>query len=1041
VFASFPKKYSQKKEMAALPDFLNPNKELFNPFRLVDKDKSQDVANMAQDDAKHDFESTYTDFGKKDIGTPLPPQVARSEENVVNETFGKSFKDNFVGKDSPDVPDLFIGPNRIPYAYRSIPYDESESKDIFEKLIKADELYFVIDAQSVSIKKKIIDAKQKLPARKNVTYILNKETVNDPAGKPNEDIKSIPGGISYDSKDINNPLTMSYPSFKIQPGLIELNSIKNNFYSNYDLTLQSIKKTGFLNKRTVVRLTFYKGTNAVKVLENAKQDNAKPTIKKQLASLFKKFGAAIRGENLVDFQIKLQQKRSGDWLQALSTLQPERFEKLKGTKIILITLDRVCLCYALNMGANVLFTTTKDEGDKKGVKYLTYFESVSERPTFESYRADFVNKYKDNLGKIKEKLDLIQTIYNERFGIIKRACDGILDILKADLPNEPDGRKRTYNNSQIDSEFKKIVILFYLYCILKAEKPTVPKIPSVLNENMNEDTYMKDKYIIDSAIDYLNLFNINFNTGTDAAKLEINNKYDTFFKVTGGTINYKDNETFVNLTKQLKTFNGSVKKTSESLDKDNLFFSIFLTHFSDAEGAVLKGKFAAALDILKEKVALDRHKTNFQEFISDIIKFCEIKSQEIRLDVSDVTNSVKQIKSIIIENQEDFTSDYHGASGEDSEEDKKVPENPRELTAPTTPLLNYYQAVNNDAAQGIIDVENHIYPRNEVRNMNGGGGLEMISEIKKYASLTKTYFGHSYTLVGVNSYIELYEMADKEYIEDYFDYSYEVRFAQAYVLLLDIVKKIYKEVYDSATEDKDLLRQSSSLNYFFLILHLFLYEILPNISSESQIEIKESVYKAFGSENTESYLGYDDIALGRTQDAVPTDPALNRKILDSLSKTSIFQTILKRFETELPKLPVLEQSKEACQTIVGEVVSALNAATQYSDIEVFLKEIGIPTAAAAVAAEPTAAAVEPTVDPATLEAAQSYFTYLMQAMSPIQQEQFLKKTVPKSSRFTTRRVLPLSRPIRVQGGSRKTKKQRSLKVNKTRKQRSKKTLC
>ena len=209
-----------------------------------------------------------------------------------------------------------------------------------------------------------------------INYLMTPEVVNDPAGKPNVNNKSLFGitdaGVrlnSYVQTDID---VMSYTKFDAKDP-----SPANNFFSTYDFTLSPIKQIFTKQKAekliTTLNITYDDGYKPLTdTIEDSKGENSITTVLGYLKQIMKKIIGNKSGkvDNAVNFNFnsKCQQKRGGDWFQGLSCLDardrtftqilPERGQPTKldaRCPIYLVTHDRIAAAYALLNGINVIY--------------------------------------------------------------------------------------------------------------------------------------------------------------------------------------------------------------------------------------------------------------------------------------------------------------------------------------------------------------------------------------------------------------------------------------------------------------------------------------------------------------------------------------------------------------------------------------------------------------------------------------------------------------------------------------------------------------
>lgn len=224
-----------------------------------------------------------------------------------------------------------------------------------------------------------------------IDYLMMPEVVNDPAGKPNVNNKTLFGlpdnGVRLRSfVQTDNDIT-SYTKFDENDP-----STANNFFSKYDFTLSPIKQIFTKQKAekliTTLNIKYDNGSAKplTDTIEDSKGENSITTVLGYLKKILAKIRDSATANASINFNFnsKCQQKRGGDWFQGLSCLDardrdftqilPERGQsrKLNSTcPIYLVTHDRIAAAYALLNGVNVIYIDYygrififKNNGDK-----------------------------------------------------------------------------------------------------------------------------------------------------------------------------------------------------------------------------------------------------------------------------------------------------------------------------------------------------------------------------------------------------------------------------------------------------------------------------------------------------------------------------------------------------------------------------------------------------------------------------------------------------------------------------------------------------
>ena len=220
------------------------------------------------------------------------------------------------------------------------------------------------------------------PSNFIIHYLMTPEVVNDPAGKPNVHNKSLfghanPNGLQLNSYVQRDPSPQFYTKFDAS----EPNP-SNNFFSNYDFTLSPIKQIYTKQKAekfiTTLDIKYDNGKNKplTDTIEDSKGENSITTVLGYINKLIKQITSSNDDLNdskmspiVFNFNSKCQQKRGGDWFQALSCLDVrnrtftqilpdnDRSEWVVPPKcpVYFVTHDRIAVAFALLNGVNVIY--------------------------------------------------------------------------------------------------------------------------------------------------------------------------------------------------------------------------------------------------------------------------------------------------------------------------------------------------------------------------------------------------------------------------------------------------------------------------------------------------------------------------------------------------------------------------------------------------------------------------------------------------------------------------------------------------------------
>lgn len=215
-------------------------------------------------------------------------------------------------------------------------------------------------------------------------YLMTPEMVNDPAGKPSINNASLfnqpSNGITMKSYIQINTENMSYSSFNSNDP-----STTNNFFSKLNFGLLPIKQIITAKKlsdrliSTLIVSLEEKGKKPlVDPIDDSKSENCITVVMGYLRTIMAKLSsnnAETKRIAQFNFNSKCQQKRSGDWLQALccqearnreyveilpATGRP-KFKLNQNCPVYFVTHDQIAAAYALLNGINVIyFSSTKE---------------------------------------------------------------------------------------------------------------------------------------------------------------------------------------------------------------------------------------------------------------------------------------------------------------------------------------------------------------------------------------------------------------------------------------------------------------------------------------------------------------------------------------------------------------------------------------------------------------------------------------------------------------------------------------------------------
>ncbi len=383
----------------------------FNPtFKGNDSFKAL-LAQMALSDAKHDFEKK----GAFDInvekqlrfGLPFSPDSVKALEE--DDLFGQVFTENRealfaeFARESGFPYTLKVKYGEEGLATHSVTgmriYDKEGNiiktgKEIIERL-NLNNANFIVDLDAIGF---MTALKTGPVAPYTVKYLLISESFNDPANRQGLDNavfkpKGKPSGITVSGllQYGGSPIIYSNWTDTIQQHY-------NDFYSKYTFQLSPV--LGPTDKESNVSLTITKPTGDKIFIDDPKTENAIGAIKAKITS----FIASILGRKksappptlpeseLFKANVRYQQKRSGDWLQALAVqdIVNRTFIDKNGDvapvtgETYFVTHDRIALIYAIITGVNAIFVHNINPKDKNrelaGTRWVYLFKAIKPAP-------------------------------------------------------------------------------------------------------------------------------------------------------------------------------------------------------------------------------------------------------------------------------------------------------------------------------------------------------------------------------------------------------------------------------------------------------------------------------------------------------------------------------------------------------------------------------------------------------------------------------------------------------------------------------------
>ena len=385
------------------------------PAMGTPQERNYKLSNLAASDAFHDFDTMGRLSAEnkalkenvlreiwidtKEMGTLDVPVDYKHEDDAFEDALGIPIHD--IKKPGPKRPltVLNAGKDSIEYEWRTVQvatksgadYVYEDSLELFEEIAGPGEstLYFMIDAINVNFYAALTNDRG--AKTKEVVYLSTRERTNDSAG--NRDLT----GYVQRSKDSKVQLKILRDELPTRVNYTPLERTSTNplalFNSVYTLSLENKPPT---KEGLDTSILIFKDANA-STLKTVVSQSGSATHESTVNSLYGKLVAFFKKRTAKDeYFITLQQKRSGDWLQVLSTFQRNRYggKVPAGAPVFLASEDRLCVLYGLLVGANMIYT--HQQGDKN---YITIFRRKQKLTAAE--------RRKEQLAALQERLTIL----------------------------------------------------------------------------------------------------------------------------------------------------------------------------------------------------------------------------------------------------------------------------------------------------------------------------------------------------------------------------------------------------------------------------------------------------------------------------------------------------------------------------------------------------------------------------------------------------------------------------------------------------------
>lgn len=489
----------------------------------------QHLANLAASDSKHDFGQEYVKIKDDNLisniyntGIPTPfinvydesgsvKSVLQNDDKTLQAIFGQNktadFDIKYLNQESGKVLHRYTGIKE--YIKNDGVYNQGG--EFVEKCQLLDSI-LVIDFNQNGFLSMLKNGKS--DPEKKMYYVMVPELENDPAGKTPVDDKLFTRETGVDLRsmlDITNK-TIVYNEYDMNSEVFS-----NNFFSNYNFQLSPITSTkGISGKVTSksVSLNIFKNNklggdilNQAEI-KNCKKENSIDSLLKFLKNFFKIISGSKSSDSTSNFNynVKLQQKRSGDWFQVLACLDiynrkfkdyndPNKdinFTK-QNNNVYFVTHDQIACAYALIMGVNIIFINEKNAYVLTNVETVANDVSPLER-LFNNYQPNIWSSNEEKnvqFTEMREFLDkyrLLRDNYLKNYeNAINKAVENLYNKI---IPPPPASPLLTCNNKEeADSYMEIIKNLFHncvLYCNIKMSLPD----PTDIISDLKNDEYL-----------------------------------------------------------------------------------------------------------------------------------------------------------------------------------------------------------------------------------------------------------------------------------------------------------------------------------------------------------------------------------------------------------------------------------------------------------------------------------------------------------------------------------------------------------------------
>ena len=420
---------------------------------------------LALIDAKHDFPE-YAELFKNYIMKYLPQPYLKSKiidqvqgfEKITGLPLYETLY-NSVNSRDPNIVNI-SNTKREYLVYGKNVSELNNGYDILDMLrkgankVQQNQFTFFIDTCSHHLLERIRTLSEVSQQRQSynnphIYLAYNREVICDPGTKTTKKtkpylFKDIPNSVNLTQLDDSEPGNIEYSEFNKTN-----TSILNDFYSNFDIVLGNPNNLFYklVDKSSGKPVEYFSNINEN---ENSVSNSTQRIVEH-------------RGS--VDGIIPFFQKRSGDWLQALSTLQKLRSYNpypIKGIPV-LVTIDQPFLAYALKIGANVLFCQGDNPSNNIEKSFVFFYNNSATREenpleTFKLFFKD-IQRYHNAINNKNNLINYYNTIVN----IITDFLDKLIAIMD------------TVNNLIIENDIKRFNNFYITYHLLLIKKIVLTK--------------------------------------------------------------------------------------------------------------------------------------------------------------------------------------------------------------------------------------------------------------------------------------------------------------------------------------------------------------------------------------------------------------------------------------------------------------------------------------------------------------------------------------------------------------------------------------